>query len=84
VRAVLELQRDDLRRQYETNVIAPIAVTRAVGAVIANIGSIVGLFTTPFAGGYCSSNAALHALSDALRMEHTVSPAQDAVAHASV
>ena len=85
VGAVLDLQRDDLRRQYETNVIAPIAVTRAAlpllraatpreagrssGAVIANIGSIVGLFTTPFAGAYCSSKAALHALSDALRME---------------
>jgi NAD(P)-dependent dehydrogenase (short-subunit alcohol dehydrogenase family) len=83
---VLDLQRDDLRRQYETNVIAPIALTRAAlpllraaaagghpgrtsGAVVANIGSIVGLFTTPFAGAYCSSKAALHALSDALRME---------------
>lgn len=85
VGAVLDLQRDDLRRQYETNVIAPIAVARAAlpllraaaaapsgrqsGAVIANVGSIVGLFTTPFAGAYCSSKAALHALSDALRME---------------
>lgn len=85
VGAVLDLQRDDLRHQYETNVIAPIAVTRAAlpllraatqsglgrpsGAVIANVGSIVGLFTTPFAGAYCSSKAALHALSDALRME---------------
>ena len=81
VGAVMDLQRDDLRRQYETNVIAPIAVTRAAlpllraastrgpGAVIANIGSIVGLFTTPFAGAYCSSKAALHALSDAMRME---------------
>lgn len=85
VGAVLDLQREDLRRQYETNVIAPMAVARAalpllraasVGdaghrgtAVIANIGSIVGLFTTPFAGAYCSSKAALHALTDALRME---------------
>ena len=39
------------------------------GPVIANVGSIVGLFTTPFAGAYCSSKAALHAMSDALRME---------------
>lgn len=84
VGAVLDLTRDALRRQYETNVIAPMAVTRAAlpllraatqgggrttGPVIANIGSIVGLFTTPFAGAYCSSKAALHALSDALRME---------------
>lgn len=85
VGAVLDLQREDLRRQYETNVIAPFAVARAAlsllraapagssgrkgGAVIVNIGSIVGLFTTPFAGAYCSSKAALHSLTDALRME---------------
>jgi NAD(P)-dependent dehydrogenase (short-subunit alcohol dehydrogenase family) len=81
VGAVIDLTRDDLRRQYETNVIAPIALTRAClpllraavardgRAVLANVGSIVGLFTTPFAGAYCSSKAALHSLSDALRME---------------
>lgn len=82
VGAVIDLTRDDLRRQYETNVIAPVAVTKAaiallrasrqrhgVPAVVANVGSIVGLFTTPFAGAYCSSKAAVHALSDALRME---------------
>jgi NAD(P)-dependent dehydrogenase (short-subunit alcohol dehydrogenase family) len=77
VGAVMDLRREDLRRQYETNVIAPMAVARAAlpllragpGGVIVNIGSIVGVFTTPFAGAYCSSKAALHALSDALRME---------------
>jgi NAD(P)-dependent dehydrogenase (short-subunit alcohol dehydrogenase family) len=81
VGAVLDLSRDDLRAQYETNVIAPVAVTRSAlpllrkavaasgAADVVNIGSIVGLFTTPFAGAYCSSKAAIHALSDALRME---------------
>lgn len=85
VGAVLDLEREHLRRQYETNVIAPLAVTRAalpllltarqqpagadIGPTVANVGSIVGLFTTPFAGAYCSSKAALHALTDALRME---------------
>ena len=81
VGAVLDLTRDDLRAQYETNVVAPVAVTRAAlpllrkavarvgSADVVNVGSIVGLFTTPFAGAYCSSKAALHALSDALRME---------------
>ncbi len=38
-------------------------------ATVANVGSIVGLFTTPFAGAYCSSKAAMHSLTDALRME---------------
>jgi len=81
VGAVVDLTRDDLRRQYETNVIAPVAVTaqampllraavtRNGGAVVANVGSIVGLFTTPFAAAYCSSKAAVHSLTDALRME---------------
>jgi len=81
VGAVVDLTREDLRRQYETNVIAPVAVTsqaipllRAAvashgSAVVANVGSIVGLFTTPFAAAYCSSKAAVHSLTDALRME---------------
>ena len=81
VGAVIDLTREDLRRQYETNVIAPMAVTgQAVSllraavaqtgtAVVANVGSIVGLFTTPFAAAYCSSKAAVHSLTDALRME---------------
>jgi NAD(P)-dependent dehydrogenase (short-subunit alcohol dehydrogenase family) len=81
VGAVIDLTREDLRRQYETNVIAPVAVTsqampllRAAvaahgSAMVANVGSIVGLFTTPFAAAYCSSKAAVHSLTDALRME---------------
>jgi NAD(P)-dependent dehydrogenase (short-subunit alcohol dehydrogenase family) len=81
VGAVVDLTRDDLRRQFETNVIAPMAVTgqavsllraavaRNGSAVVANVGSIVGLFTTPFAAAYCSSKAAVHSLTDALRME---------------
>lgn len=81
VGAVLDLTREDLRRQYETNVIAPVAVTRAAmpllrsavkqrgRATLVNVGSIVGLFTTPYAAAYCSSKAAVHSLSDALRME---------------
>ena len=81
VGAVVDLTRDNLRAQYETNVIAPVAMTRAAlplmraavaasgKAVLVNIGSIVGLFTTPFTGAYCSSKAAVHSLSDALRME---------------
>ena len=82
VGAVTDLTREDLRKQYETNVIAPVAVTRAAlpllreavargngRALLVNVGSIVGLLTTPFAGAYCSSKAAIHSLSDALRME---------------
>ena len=81
VGAVVDLTRDDMRRHYETNVISPVMVTakclpllRAAvakngSATLANVGSIVGLFTTPFAAAYCSSKAAVHSLTDALRME---------------
>jgi len=81
VGAAIDLRREDLRQQFETNVIAPVALTRAAmpllrnavaeggEARVVNVGSIVGLFTTPFAGAYCASKAALHALSDAMRME---------------
>jgi NAD(P)-dependent dehydrogenase (short-subunit alcohol dehydrogenase family) len=81
VGAIVDLQREDLRQQYETNVIAPVAVTRAAlplmrkavaangAADLVNVGSIVGLLTTPFAGAYCSSKACVHSITDALRME---------------
>lgn len=81
VGAVVDLTREDLRKQYETNVVSPVAMTRAAlpllragaagkgKAIVVNVGSIVGLFTTPFSGAYSSSKAALHSLSDGLRME---------------
>jgi short-subunit dehydrogenase len=36
---------------------------------IVNIGSVVGLLPTPFAGPYCATKAAVHMLSEVLRME---------------
>ena len=81
VGAAVDLERDDLRRVYETNVISPLRVTaealpllRAAvasrgSATVANVGSIVGVVATPFAAAYCSSKAALHSLTDTLRME---------------
>lgn len=65
-----------LRRQFETNVFSVVGLTRAVlpllrqsrGRVV-NIGSVSGVLVTPFAGAYCASKAAVHAVSDVLRME---------------
>ena len=81
VGAVVDLTREDLRDQYETNVISPVAMTRAAlpllreavtgqgKAIGVNVGSIVGLFTTPFSGAYSSSKAAVHSLLEGGRME---------------
>ncbi|OKO50092.1 MULTISPECIES: SDR family NAD(P)-dependent oxidoreductase [unclassified Pseudomonas] len=77
--AVADLPAEALRRQFETNVIAPVQVARAFLPLmlsrgrgrIVNIGSVSGVVVTPFAGAYCASKAALHALSEAMRMELT-------------
>lgn len=65
-----------MRRQFETNVFSLVGVTRAMfgllrrnRGLVVNIGSVSGVLVTPFAGAYCASKAAVHALSDALRLE---------------
>lgn len=67
----------ELRRQFDTNVLSLMAVTQALlppmmqrrGGMVVNIGSVSGVLVTPFSGAYCATKAAVHALSDALRME---------------
>ena len=72
-----EVPLDDVRRLFETNVTGLLAATQAVvphmarrrSGRIVNIGSVVGLLPTPFAGPYCATKAAVHMLSEVLRME---------------
>jgi NAD(P)-dependent dehydrogenase (short-subunit alcohol dehydrogenase family) len=66
----------DLRRQFEVNVVGPVAVTQAFLALvrrgkgrIINIGSTSGRSVLPFAGAYGASKHALRACTVALRME---------------
>ncbi|MGV2480613.1 UNVERIFIED_CONTAM: SDR family NAD(P)-dependent oxidoreductase, partial [Salmonella enterica subsp. enterica serovar Weltevreden] len=74
---LVEMPLDEVRRQFETNVTSLIALTQAIvpgmierrSGLVVNIGSVSGVLVTPFAGAYCASKAAVHALSDALRME---------------
>ncbi|MBB1520065.1 SDR family oxidoreductase [Aquipseudomonas guryensis] len=65
-----------MRQQFETNVFSLVELTRACfpllrasRGLVVNIGSISSVLVTPFAGTYCASKAAVHALSEALRME---------------
>ena len=74
---VLELPLNEIRLQFETNVFGPLALVQAVAPYmvkqrsgrIVNVGSVSGVLTSPFAGPYCASKAALHSLSDAMRLE---------------
>lgn len=67
----------ELRSQYETNVLGPLRVMRAVlpsmrdrgSGVIVNVTSLAGLVARPFGGIYASSKHALEALSEALHSE---------------
>ena len=74
---LMDLSSAQLQAQFHTNVLAPLELAQQVApvmkqqrsGVIVNIGSISGVVTTPFAGAYCASKAALHSLSEAMRME---------------
>jgi len=67
---------EEMRRQFEINVIGQVAVTQALlpliresrGRVV-NIGSVAGRSALPFMGPYSASKFALEALTDALRVE---------------
>jgi NAD(P)-dependent dehydrogenase (short-subunit alcohol dehydrogenase family) len=82
---LVDMPIEDLRAQFETNVFAPMELTKAClpllmsqqmakgetirNAQVVNVGSVSGITTTPFSGAYCATKAALHSLSDAQRME---------------
>jgi len=67
---------NDVRREFEVNLIGQVAVTQAVlprlraarGRVVF-VSSISGRIAAPMVGAYCASKFALEGLADALRME---------------
>lgn len=74
---LMEVSQAAIAQQFATHVFAPLQLIQAVApgmkaqgsGLILNVGSISGILTTPFAGAYGGSKAALHRLSDALRVE---------------
>ncbi len=67
---------EDIRRQFEVNVIGQLAVTQAFLPLIREakgrvviMGSIFGLLSCPHVGVYAASKFALEALADAMRVE---------------
>jgi len=67
---------EELRRQFEVNVIGQVAVTQAFlpllrrdAGRIVFVGSISGLLALPLSGAYAASKHALEAVADALRIE---------------
>lgn len=74
---VIDLSVDDLRVQFETNVIGLAALTKAAAphmiakrsGLIVNISSVSGVCATPFAGAYCATKAAVNLLSVSMRIE---------------
>ncbi|CAN6330056.1 unnamed protein product [Urochloa humidicola] len=72
-----ELDTDAVRRAMDVNFLGQVRMVRAVaphmtlrrsGRVV-NVGSVVGTAATPWAAPYCASKAAVHAATDALRLE---------------
>lgn len=66
-----------VRRAWEVNALGQLRVAQAVAphmvahrsGRIVNVGSVVGNIPTPWAGSYCASKAAAHAMTDVLRVE---------------
>ncbi|KAI7864910.1 hypothetical protein BDF14DRAFT_1997469 [Spinellus fusiger] len=75
--ALLDIEDEVIGRCIDTNILGLLYMCRAVGyhmarrnkGTIVNIGSILGYAAIPWAGIYSMSKAAVHSLTDALRLE---------------
>jgi len=73
---VLDCSHTQLQLQFQTNVFSLVQLTRSLlplllqsRGMVVNIGSVSADFVTPYAGIYCASKAAVHAINTALRLE---------------
>jgi NAD(P)-dependent dehydrogenase (short-subunit alcohol dehydrogenase family) len=75
--SIEDASEDEIRSQFETNVIGTLRVMRAVlpdmrkrgSGVIVNLSSVAGIVGVPFAGYYSASKHALEAITEALHYE---------------
>ncbi|MBY8887122.1 SDR family NAD(P)-dependent oxidoreductase [Streptomyces sp. PTM05] len=75
--AVEDVDDEQVRRQLETNLVAPARIARLVlpamrerrDGRIVNVSSVAGRVSMPMLGWYCASERALETVTDALRME---------------
>lgn len=75
--AVDEIRLEDLRHVFDVNFFGALAAMQAAvpvmrrqgGGTVVNVGSIVGKFPQPLAGGYVATKFALHGASGAARAE---------------
>jgi len=74
---IIDWKSDDIKDLYDTNVISIVRLCREIvphmakrkSGTIVNMGSIVAEFSIPWTGIYNSSKAAIHSLTEGLRME---------------
>jgi NAD(P)-dependent dehydrogenase (short-subunit alcohol dehydrogenase family) len=75
--AVVDIPGDNLRRQFEVNVIGPVLLTQGIArkmiarrsGKIIFMSSVVGILAGPFVGAYAASKHALEAIAETMAME---------------
>ncbi|WP_296255766.1 MULTISPECIES: SDR family oxidoreductase [unclassified Pseudomonas] len=75
--STVDIPAENLRRQYEVNIVGPLMLTQLIAkkmvqnkkGKIVFMSSVAGLTTDPFAGAYASSKHAIEAIADAMNQE---------------